>query len=160
MFELLGVAYTVNPPLVLSLCRDQHRAKPMFEAAGLPRSPYFLVERQSVPGDHGLAVPVIVKPALEARGRHVLAEYAMSCRGVRGWREIHAGVLGNDRPEVLPLFEMEQSRGGMAAADHFVWRQVGSEQPDIASSVVAIPRASTCAWTRTGQCTSARSIQP
>jgi D-alanine-D-alanine ligase len=128
LFELLGVAYTGNPPLVLSLCQNKHRTKLLLEAAGLPTSPYFLVESEPVPTDHGLTFPLIVKPALEdasggieaasvvldqaaleARVRHVLTEFEMPAlveEYVDG-REIHAAILGNSPPEVLPLFEME-----------------------------------------------------
>jgi D-alanine-D-alanine ligase len=128
LFDLLGVAYTGNPPLVLSLCQDKHRTKLLLDAAGLPTAPHFLVEREPVPADHGLDFPLIVKPvledasggieaasvvhdqaALEARVRHVLTEYEMSAlieEYIDG-REIHAAILGNDSPEVLPLFEME-----------------------------------------------------
>lgn len=128
LFELLGVAYTGNPPLVLSLCQDKFRTKLMLEAAGLPTAPYFLVEREPVPADHDLSFPLIVKPVLEdasggieaasvvldqaeleARVRHVLSEFEMPAlveEYVDG-REIHAALLGNAPPEVLPLFEME-----------------------------------------------------
>lgn len=128
LFDLLGVAYTGNPPLVLSLCQNKHRTKLLLEAAGLPTAPYFLVESEPVPTDHGLTFPLIVKPALEdasggieaasvvldqaaleARVRHVLTEFEMPAlveEYVDG-REIHAAVLGNSPPEVLPLFEME-----------------------------------------------------
>jgi D-alanine-D-alanine ligase len=128
LFELLGVAYTGNPPLVLSLCQNKYRTKLLLEAAGLPTSPYFLVESEPVPTDHGLTFPLIVKPALEdasggieaasvvldqaaleARVRHVLTEFEMPAlveEYVDG-REIHAAILGNAPPEVLPLFEME-----------------------------------------------------
>lgn len=128
MFDLLGVAYTGNPPLVLSLCQNKYRTKLLLEAAGLPTSPYFLVEQEPVPTDHGLTFPLIVKPALEdasggidiesvvrdqaalaARVRHVLTEFEMPAlveQYVDG-REIHAAILGNAPPEVLPLFEME-----------------------------------------------------
>jgi D-alanine-D-alanine ligase len=128
LFELLGVAYTGSPPLVLSLCQNKYRTKLLLEAAGLPTSPYFLVESEPVPADHGLTFPLIVKPALEdasggieaasvvldqaaleARVRHVLTEFEMPAlveEYVDG-REIHAAILGNSPPEVLPLFEME-----------------------------------------------------
>jgi D-alanine-D-alanine ligase len=128
LFELLGVAYTGNPPLVLSLCQNKHRTKLLLEAAGLPTAPYFLVESEPVPTDHGLTFPLIVKPvledasggieaasvvldqdALEGRVRHVLTEFEMPAlveEYVDG-REIHAAILGNSSPEVLPLFEME-----------------------------------------------------
>ena len=78
--------------------------------------------------DHELEFPLIVKPAyedasggiepasvvqnqaeLETRVAHVIKEFEMPAlveEYIEG-REIHVAVLGNDPPEVLPLFEME-----------------------------------------------------
>src|SRR5690606_38893878 len=121
LLDLLGVAYTGNPPLTLSLCQNKYRTKLLLDAAGLPTSPYFLVEQEPVPDDHELEFPLIVKPALEdasggieaasvvhdqaaleARVRQVLKEFGMPAlveEYVDG-REIHAAILGNDPPEV------------------------------------------------------------
>lgn len=128
LLDLLGVAYTGNPPLTLALCQNKYRTKLLLDAAGLPTSPYFLVEQEPVPQDHELEFPLIVKPALEdasggieaasvvhdqaaleVRVRQVLKEFGMPAlveEYVDG-REIHAAILGNAPPEVLPLFEME-----------------------------------------------------
>ncbi|MEM9493339.1 MAG: hypothetical protein AAGC55_29590, partial [Myxococcota bacterium] len=128
LFDLLGVPYTGNAPLTLSTCQNKYRTKVILEAAGLTTSPYFLVTREPVPADHQLEFPLIVKPALEdASGgieprsvvhdqaeldvqvSRVLKEYQMPVvieEYIDG-REIHAALLGNTPPEVLPLFEME-----------------------------------------------------
>lgn len=128
LYELMGVAYTGSEPLPLALCQNKHRTKRLLESAGLPTSPYMLVDQDPVPVDHALRFPLIVKPAmedasggiepasvvqdqaaLEARVEQVRREYEMPVlveQYVEG-REIHAAILGNDPPEVLPLFEME-----------------------------------------------------
>ncbi|WP_428264912.1 D-alanine--D-alanine ligase family protein [Haliangium sp.] len=128
LYELLGVAYTGSEPFALALCQNKYRTKLLLEAAGLPTSPYVLIEREPVPRDHELEFPLIVKPALEdasggieeasvvhdqagleARVSQVLKEFKMPAlveEYVDG-REIHAAILGRTPPEVLPLFEME-----------------------------------------------------
>ena len=128
LYELMGVAYTGSEPMPLTLCQNKYRTKLLLEAAGLPTSPYMLVDQGPVPNDHELTFPLIVKPALEdasggiepasvvrdqaaleARVEQVRREYRMPVlveQYVEG-REIHAALLGNDPPEVLPLFEME-----------------------------------------------------
>lgn len=128
LYELLGVSYTGNRPFTLATCQNKYRTKLILEAAGLPTAAFFLVAREPVPDDHGLDFPLIVKPALEdasggiemdsvvhnqdeleERVRRVLKEFEMAAlveEYIEG-REIHAALIGNDPPEVLPLFEME-----------------------------------------------------
>jgi D-alanine-D-alanine ligase len=128
LFELMGVAYTGNRPITLSTCQNKYRTKLLCEAAGLPTAAFFLATRLPVPSDHGLGFPLIVKPAfedasggieaasvvkdqaeLDDRVAHVLLEFEMPAlveEYIEG-REIHAAILGNHPPEVLPLFEME-----------------------------------------------------
>jgi D-alanine-D-alanine ligase len=128
LYEMLGVAYTGSRPMTLATCQNKYRTKLLLEAAELPTAPYFLVEAEPVPRDHELEFPLIVKPAfedasggiepasvvldqdaLEVQVGRVLREYQMPVlveEYIEG-REIHAALLGNDPPEVLPLFEME-----------------------------------------------------
>ena len=128
LYELMGVPYTGNRPFTLATCQNKFRTKLLLEAADLPTSPYFLARSADIDKDHGLEYPVIVKPAFEdasggiehksvcqnfeelaARVAHVLGEYetpALVEEYIEG-REIHAAILGNNPPEVLPLFEME-----------------------------------------------------
>jgi D-alanine-D-alanine ligase len=128
LFDMLGIPYTGNPPTTLLNCQNKYRTKLLLEGEGLPTSPYFVCRKEPVPTDHELAFPLIVKPALEdasggiehssvvqdqagleERVRHVHKEYEMPAlveEYIEG-REIHAAVLGNSPPEVLPLFEME-----------------------------------------------------
>jgi D-alanine-D-alanine ligase len=139
LFEMMGVSYTGNRPITLATCQNKYRTKLLLEAAGLPTAEFFLASRSPVPADHGLEFPLIVKPAFEdasggiepdsvvmdhdalaARVAHVLSEFgtpALVEEYIEG-REIHAAILGNSPPEVLPLFEMEFD----AAADDSDWR--------------------------------------
>ncbi len=128
LFELLGVTFTGNRPVTLGTCMNKYRTKLLLEANDLPTAEFFLARTLPVPPDHGLHYPVIVKPASEdasggiehasvvhdlegltARVKYVLEEFEMPAlveEYIEG-REIHAAILGNDPPEVLPLFEME-----------------------------------------------------
>ncbi len=139
LYEMMGVSYTGNRPITLATCQNKYRTKLLLEAAGLPTAEFFLATRSPVPADHGLEFPLIVKPAFEdasggiepdsvvldqdalaARVAHVLSEFgtpALVEEYIEG-REIHAAILGNSPPEVLPLFEMEFD----AAADDSDWR--------------------------------------
>lgn len=124
IFELLGVGYTGNRPVALSLCQKKPQAKALLAAHGIPVPPGIVVE-STAPADLGpLRFPLIVKPAfddasggidtgsvvhdraaLAARVAHLLGENrgaALVEEYIEG-REIHCAILG-DRP--LPLYEM------------------------------------------------------
>jgi D-alanine-D-alanine ligase len=133
VYELLGVPYTGSRPSSLSTCVRKHRTKALIAQAGLPTAPYIVVMAQhgedSVPHEHGLTFPLIVKPALEdasggidddavvhdqkaldERVQYVLREHPAQPILIEEYvdgREIHCAILGNDPPEALPLFEME-----------------------------------------------------
>lgn len=130
IFELLGVAYTGNRPLVLSLCQKKPQAKALLAAHGVP-VPRGIVVESTAPIELGaLRFPLIVKPAFDdasggidagsvvhdaaalgARVAHLLGENrgaAIVEEYIEG-REIHCAILG-DQP--LPLYEM-RFKGGV-----------------------------------------------
>jgi D-alanine-D-alanine ligase len=128
LFELLGVPYTGSPAIALATCQNKYRTKLLLDAADLPTSPFFICKRLPVPDEHDLQFPLIVKPAyedasggishdsvvhdqanLELQVARVIKEFEMPAlveEYIDG-REIHVALLGNNPPEVLPLFEME-----------------------------------------------------
>ncbi len=128
LFEMMNVSFTGNRPMVLATCQNKFRTKLILEAAGLPTADFMLAKKLPIAPEHDLSYPLIVKPAfedasggiekesvvhnhlaLEARVAYVLKEFEMPAlveEYVDG-REIHAAILGNNPPEVLPLFEME-----------------------------------------------------
>ncbi|HWO24715.1 MAG TPA: hypothetical protein VNO30_38500 [Kofleriaceae bacterium] len=124
IFELLGVVYTGNRPVALSLCQKKPQAKALLASHGIP-VPAGIVVESTAPIELGaLRFPLIVKPAFddasngidtgsvvhdraaltarvarllgEKRGAVLVEEY------IEG-REIHCAILGD---EVLPLYEM------------------------------------------------------
>ena len=134
LFELLGVSYTGNRPLALSLCQKKPQAKALLAAAGLPVPRGIVVERGGAPADLALRYPLMVKPAfddasggidagsvvasraeLDARVAMVVGEHGMPAlieEYIDG-REIHCAILGNDPPVALPLYEMQFKDGSV-----------------------------------------------
>jgi D-alanine-D-alanine ligase len=130
IFELLGIAYTGNNPIALSLCQKKPQAKALLAAHGVPVPPGIVVQSTGPVDLGGLRFPLIVKPAyddasggidtgsvvhdrpaLAARIAHLLGENrgaAIVEQYIEG-REIHCAILG-DRP--LPLYEM-RFKGGV-----------------------------------------------
>ena len=65
LFELLGVEYTGNRPLALSLCQKKPQAKALLAAHGLPVARGVVIEDLDAARDVGLTFPLIVKPAYD-----------------------------------------------------------------------------------------------
>jgi D-alanine-D-alanine ligase len=130
IYELLGVGYTGNRPVSLSLCQKKPQAKALLAAQGIPVPRGMVVESAGPLEIDGLRFPLIVKPAyddasggidtgsvvhdraaLHARVEHLLGEKrgaALVEEYIEG-REIHCAILG-DQP--LPLYEM-RFKGGL-----------------------------------------------
>lgn len=131
LFELLGVAYTGNRPIALTLCQKKPHAKALLAAAGLPVPRGIVVEKGAAPADLALRYPLIVKPAfddasggidagsvvrdraaLDKRVQLIVGDHKMPAlieEFIEG-REIHCAILG-DAP--LPLYEMQFKPGGV-----------------------------------------------
>lgn len=127
LFDLLEVPYTGAAPLSLMTCQRKGRAKWLLQAQGVPTPAFRRIGELPVPRDLGIEYPLIVKPAREdasggvhvdsvvndrrsliAQVEKVLVDYrqpALVERYIAG-REIHAAILGNDPPELLPLVEL------------------------------------------------------
>jgi D-alanine-D-alanine ligase len=134
LFELLGVAYTGNRPISLSLCQKKPHAKALLAAAGLPVPRGIVVEKGAAPAELALRYPLIVKPAfddasggidagsvvrdraaLDARVKLVVGDHKMPAlveEFIEG-REIHCAILGNNPPTPLPLYEMRFKLGSV-----------------------------------------------
>lgn len=130
VYDLYGVPYTGSSPFVLGLCRRKAMTKQVLLANGVPTPRYRLVRSARFPRRHGLHYPMIVKPAhedaslgvwkesvahslpeLEAAIERLVAEGRVPIlveEFIEG-REIHAAVLGNRPPRVLPIVEYDFS---------------------------------------------------
>ncbi len=129
--DLLGKPYTGAGPQALCLAQDKAVAKMLFAFHGI-RTPYFATcYKGALEHAHDIKFPLIVKPVSEdgslgidkdavvdsvkdlmQRIHYVQEEFecpALIEEFIEG-REIYAGILGNQRPEVLPLIELDLSR--------------------------------------------------
>jgi D-alanine-D-alanine ligase len=129
--DLLGRPYTGAGPQGLYLAQDKGLAKKLFHFHNI-RTPYFATCYQGrLDHSQDISFPLMVKPASEdgslgidkdsvvgsvkelmERIHYVQEEFhlpALIEEYIEG-REIYAGVLGNQNPEVLPLIELDLSK--------------------------------------------------
>src|SRR5689334_17640523 len=129
--DLLGRAYTGAGPQGLYLAQDKGVAKRLFQFYGI-RTPYFATCYQGkLDHSQDISFPLIIKPVSEdgslgidqgsvvssvkelmERIHYVQEEFnspALIEEFIEG-REIYAGVMGNQNPEVLPLVELDLSK--------------------------------------------------
>ncbi len=129
--ELLGRKFTGAGSHGLYLAQDKALAKKIFAFHGI-HTPYFAtVYRGRTEHAHDIQFPVIVKPAREdgsigihfgavcgsikelmERIDYIHAEFdtpALIEEYIEG-RELYVGVLGNDKPEALPVVELDLSK--------------------------------------------------
>jgi D-alanine-D-alanine ligase len=129
--DLLGCPYTGAGPQGLYLAQDKSVAKKLFQFYGI-RTPYFATCYQGkLDHSQDISFPLIVKPISEdgslgidkgavvgsvkelmERIHYVQEEFnspALIEEFIEG-REIYAGIMGNQNPEVLPLVELDLSR--------------------------------------------------
>jgi D-alanine-D-alanine ligase len=129
--ELLGRRFTGAGSSGLYLAQDKTLAKKIFTFHGI-HTPYFTtVYRGRLEHSHDIQFPVIVKPAREdgsvgiqfgavcnsikelmERIDYIHAEFdspALIEEYIEG-RELYVGVLGNEKPEALPVVELDLSK--------------------------------------------------
>jgi D-alanine-D-alanine ligase len=129
--ELLGRRFTGAGAAGLYLAQDKALAKKIFAFHGI-HTPYFAtVYRGRTDHSHDIQFPVIVKPAREdgsigiqfgavcgsikelmERIDYIHTEFdtpALIEEYIEG-REFYIGVLGNDKPEALPVVELDLSK--------------------------------------------------
>jgi D-alanine-D-alanine ligase len=129
--ELIGRKYTGSGPHGLMVAQDKAIAKKIFAFHGV-RTPVFAKSfRGRLDFSHDLHFPVIVKPAREDGSIGI--EFSAVVNSIRelmermDWlhthfdspvlieeyvegREMYVGVLGNDKPEALPIVELDLSK--------------------------------------------------
>ncbi|MBI5711514.1 MAG: ATP-grasp domain-containing protein [Candidatus Eisenbacteria bacterium] len=131
LLELLGRRFTGAGAHGLYLAQDKALAKKIFTFHGI-HTPYFAtVYRGRTEHSHDIQFPVIVKPAREdgsigihfgavcgsikelmERIDYIHAEFdtpALIEEYIEG-RELYVGVLGNEKPEALPVVELDLSK--------------------------------------------------
>ena len=129
--ELLGKKYTGAGTHGLMLAQDKAVAKKIFAFHGILTPTFAKSYRGRLDFSHDLQFPVIVKPAREDGSIGI--EFSAVVSSIRelmermDWlhanfdspvlieeyidgREIYVGVLGNDKPEALPVVELDLSK--------------------------------------------------
>jgi D-alanine-D-alanine ligase len=131
LYDLLGVPYTGAPAFALGTCLNKARTKEILTHNGI-KTPRFVIFRNigELTEPLGIRFPLIVKPsredasvgientsvvddfaALRKRVRYIFNQYdqpALVEEYVEG-RELNVGILGNKRPIVLPISEIDFS---------------------------------------------------
>ena len=129
--ELLGKKYTGSGTHGLMLAQDKAIAKKIFAFHGIHTPTFAKSFRGRLDFSHDLQFPVIVKPAREDGSIGI--EFSAVVNSIRelmermDWlhqnfdspvlieeyidgREMYVGVLGNDKPEALPVVELDLSK--------------------------------------------------
>ena len=137
MLDLLGIPYTGSGVLASALAMDKAMSKRIFMACAIPTPPWRMFTPEILNADidnlwaettRELGVPLVVKPNSHGSSVGVrivrefdefapaLAEAAGHDRNIMVERciegmEISVGVLGNDKPEALPVVEIVPRSG-------------------------------------------------
>jgi D-alanine-D-alanine ligase len=129
--ELLGKNYTGSGTHGLLLAQDKAIAKKIFAFHGIHTPVFAKSYRGRLDFSHDLQFPVIVKPAREDGSIGI--EFSAVVNSIRelmermDWlhqhfdspvlieeyvegREIYVGILGNEKPEALPIIELDLSK--------------------------------------------------
>lgn len=128
IYELLGTSYTGAPPMALANCQSKALTKRILSTHGI-QTPHFKVFRKKQKTYRsGLRFPVIVKPAYEdasvgiendsivrnAKDLNKRIDYVLDffqqpalCEEFIDGRELNLAVLGDLKPKVLPISEID-----------------------------------------------------
>jgi len=150
ILEMLGIPYTGSKVLCLALTLDKPMAKRILAFHGLPTPRFQVFDDPRETLDPGLSYPLFVKPTGEGTGMGITGNSVVRDEGelrsqlrwlidtydqaalveefIEG-REITVGVLGNERPHVLPPLEVDLSRCPPEERGIYTGR-IKSELPD------------------------------
>ena len=131
LFELLKIPYTGAPSLALANCQSKIFVKRMLKSQHISTPDFFIVKEPKKRYNHKLNYPLMVKPALEdasvgienesivtnhkelkERIEYILKYFfqpALIEEFIEG-RELNVAVLGDKRPRVLPISEIDFSK--------------------------------------------------
>ena len=128
ILDSFGVAYTGNTPFALRQCLDKATAKRTLREAGVPVPPGDVVRSEADLARLEGPIPAMVKPsredgsigiesssvcrdraALKRRARYVLEKMKQPAivEAFVDGREFNVSVIGDERPRVLPLAEID-----------------------------------------------------
>lgn len=128
LLERLGYRYTGSPPETLALCLDKAQTKRVLESNGISTPAYQVCDDRKI--ELSIPLPAFVKPVAEDASlgiddEAVVTSYEQLCKRVEylldtyrepalveefiEGRESNVALWGNDRPECLPLAEIDYS---------------------------------------------------
>ncbi len=131
IYELMGIPYTGSDPITLGTALSKVRAKEILLLNGLPTPRFQLFKSPvKISLDESMRFPLIVKPSredasigiepssivsngneLRKRVRHIIEQFdqpALVEEYIDG-RELNVGILGNRKPIVFPISEIDMS---------------------------------------------------
>ena len=130
ILDMLQVPYTGAPPIALGNCQNKAFAKKILQCEGIQTPRALLITQKQPVYKHGLKYPLITKPAmqdasvgidteavvtnhknLKERIEYLLYEYeepVLVEEYIEG-RELNVAVLGDKKPRVLPISEIDFS---------------------------------------------------
>ncbi len=162
VLDLLGVPYTGAPALAHAICIDKAVTKSVLLSYGINTAGFFVVQpSESVPKDHGLTYPLIVKPLREGsskglRKEGVVNDYGSLVDAVK-WihenfsegalveefiegTEVTVGLLETEKGlETLPLLEIDFS-GLPEGVERFYSDRVKNQGLDVYIKYIAPAR--------------------
>lgn len=128
LYELLGIPYTGAPPLALANCQSKALTKRILSEHGIGTPKFKVFRKKAKSYRSSLKFPIIVKPAYEdasvgienesivnneteLRERidyvfHYFSQPAL-CEEFIDGRELNVAVLGDKKPKVLPISEID-----------------------------------------------------
>lgn len=130
LFDLHEIPYTGAAPFGLQLCQHKAITKQILMKQGIATPGYRLLRTPRIGRAHGLRYPLIVKPGREdasvgVEAGSVVYDYGQLVSRVNlvfesfqqpilveefiPGKELHVSILGNDRPQVLPIIEYDFS---------------------------------------------------
>lgn len=143
ILESLGIPFTGSSSLTLALALDKTKTKQVLTYEGVPTPAWQLFATATAPLDPHLRFPLIVKPNSEGSAKGILRESVVSDEPslrqqvrriheqyrqealveefIEG-TEVTVGVLGNDRPEALPILEIDFSTCQRSGEFFYSWR--------------------------------------
>ncbi len=131
LLELMGKRFTGSPAIGLALAQDKALSKKLFSFHSVPYPKFSIMDAGQVEWADNIDFPLFVKPLnqdasigidsnsivndvkeLMERISFITTEFrtpALVEQYIEG-REIYVGVLGNEKPEVLPILEWDFSK--------------------------------------------------
>jgi len=99
ILDMYEIPYTFSDPLVLAICLHKGLTKTVVDRAGVPTTPFFVVEKMEDVETIDLSFPLFAKPVAEGTGKGITADSKIHDRD--SLRRVCRELLTNCRQPVL-----------------------------------------------------------